>query len=63
MCDKCKKELAEAIADANADLDARGVPADSLFRGMVQVQFLCNMHPELEEVMLRCWPTPACLLQ
>jgi hypothetical protein len=61
--DKSKKEYAKAVIEADAHMDAKGIPADSLLRGLARLQLACNLNPDLEQVLRTHWPTPESLLQ
>ena len=52
------KVFQDALAEAMIHCDAKGIPADSLARGLVQVELVCNAIPELEQVFRANWPNP-----
>lgn len=63
MCDNCARRHAEAMEQANAEMDEQGVPEDSLIRGMADISIACEHHPVLKALMREMYPTTSTLTQ
>jgi hypothetical protein len=57
------KELEEAIEQADAHMDAIGVPQDSLDRELVHLQLALNQNPGLLYLLREMWPNSRALVQ
>ena len=67
MCFDCQnrwqKEHREAMEIANDDMDARGIPQDSVIRGLADMQLACNANPVLAKIMKILYPSAVTLLE
>jgi hypothetical protein len=63
LCEKCRANHKQAMIQANAHMDELGIPADSVLRGMADIQLACNAHPILSALMRHCWPSEETLLE
>jgi hypothetical protein len=67
MCEQClrknREEHIEAVRQAMEHCDAKGVPSDSLFRGLIDVKIACNEQPMIGELFTEMWPSADALMQ